>query len=445
MLPTVINLVRWQRIVLLPVAVLLTSVAVAASDVTNSSAWADVTARLTRPMLESGPLPRPAEDAPVSEFQAWIAQEANAVLKVETEGLLSGDFTTYALGAMPDDSLVRESLKSRFRTLRELKVTRFDQRIDGQPYVLPGRDSWRVVVIADHCFVETDCATDEAVFDSRWKVTPDGLKLTGFRVHDRTHPCFSCSSSRSAIVARPWETTELVAKVGKRTLVAVPLKYRARLAELAARAESAAVIADRYQVGDGKVDRYRLFIADPVSWSQWYYGYPGAWAAGLAAPTGPNRIEVEAAESALTPGYADELLTHELAHVSTLRNDTTYGQDDVWFLVEGMAEYVMQQGVGGKEYRRGTVVRHLTQQRPLRSVMVQPPAVDADLVDAQARYAVGYYALEYLFKHYGKAKTLAFFRGAVQYGIGLDGASQSAFGTPWAKVDRECAAYVRKL
>jgi hypothetical protein len=58
---------------------------------------------------------------------------------------------------------------------------------------------------------------------------------------------------------------------------------------------------------------------------------------------------------------------------------------------------------------------------------------------------VGYYALNQLITRYGKAAALKFFQQAVQFGIGLDGASIGAFGKPWAEVDRECAAALRRL
>ncbi|BCY10893.1 hypothetical protein [Actinoplanes sp. L3-i22] len=389
--------------------------------------------------------PRPSAGAPTSEFQAWVGQEVRAAMKTETEGLLSGDFDKFAVAARPGDKALLAELQRRFRTLRALHVTRFDQRIDVQPHVLPTKGTWQVTHIVTHCFVETDCATDEAVFDSTWVETPDGLRLSGFRRHDRKSPCVSCASRETGPLSRPWETTELVSKVGPRTLVAVPIADRDRLDEVSRRAEKAAAVADRYLVGDGPIDRYRVFVADDASWKRWYDGDPGQWTAGQAFPTGPNRIEVEVLDSQLTAGFSDELLTHELAHVATLRNDTYYGRDDVWFLVEGMADYVQNQRPGVTTYRKRYALDHLLRQRPLRSVAVEPPADSAGLIDADSRYAVGYYTLTYLIDKYGKAKALQFFQGAVQYGIGLDGASQSALGKPWTTVDKECAAYLRSL
>jgi hypothetical protein len=77
--------------------------------------------------------------------------------------------------------------------------------------------------------------------------------------------------------------------------------------------------------------------------------------------------------------------------------------------------------------------------------MVTPPDRDGSATAANARYAVGYYALDHLIAKYGKPATLKFFQWAVQFGIGLDSASVSAFGKPWAEVDRECATAIRRL
>ncbi len=399
------------------------------------------------PALEAttAALPRPGAGAPLSAMQAWVGQEVQAALRVQTRGLLAGDFREFAAAAQPGNKEVLAELQRRFRTLRSLQVTRFDQRIDAQPHALAKKGTWRAVHIVNHCFVETDCGIDEAVFDSLWAETPEGLRLTGFRQHDRNSPCWSCTSYGTRSLSRPWETTELAVRVGARTLVAVPVRYRDRLAELSRRAEKAAAVADRYRIGEPAVDRYRIFVADNASWRRWYAGRPGKWVAGRAIPTGAARIEVEVLESELTPDFTDELLTHELAHVATLRNDTYYGRSDVWFLVEGMADYVGQRRPGIDGYRKRYALGHLLRQRPLRSAGIAPPADDASLLDADGRYAVGFYAVSFLFERYGKQKTLQFFQGAVQYGIGLDGASQSAFGKPWATVDKACAAYIRSL
>ncbi|WP_433825848.1 hypothetical protein ACQP2E_27535 [Actinoplanes sp. CA-015351] len=439
---------RWRRLALFSVTTLLAAAGLSACQDSPAPATAVSSAPVPvapSPDVTAPALPRPDPAAPQSEVQAWVGQEVRAAFKAQTEGLLTGDFDRFAGAAQPGDKAVLAELQGRFRTLRSLQVTRFEQRIDGQPYALPKKGTWRVVHIVDHCFVDRDCAADEAVFDSFWVETAAGLRLTGFRPHDRKALCSSCQSYWTHPMSRPWETTELVAQAGARTLLAVPVKYRNRLTELSRRAEKAAAIADHYGVGDGTVGRYLVFVADDASWKRWYTGRPGRWVAGQALPTGPARIEVEVLASELTSGFADELLTHELAHVSTLRGDSYYGRDDVWFLVEGMADYVQKQRPGVDGYRKRYALDTLLRKRPLRSVSIKPPADDASLLDADGRYAVGFYAVSFLFKKYGKAKTLQFFQGAVQYGIGLDGASQSAFGKPWATVDKESAAHIRAL
>ncbi len=302
---------------------------------------------------------------------------------------------------------------------------------------------WRVVQVVDHCLVEADCALEEAIFDSLWKETADGLRFAGFRPHDRDEPCSSCAPATRELV-RPWETTELAAQVGARTVVAVPLRYRNRLAEVSRQAEIAAAVADRYAVGDGRVPRYRVFVADPAAWKLWYNGFPGRWVAGRAIPTGSAQIDVQIPVAQLTRGLGD-LLRHELAHVSTLRTNAYYGKKDVWWLVEGMAEYVQQNGAPPSAHPARRALLAFLSRRTLRSVVVTPPDRDGSATEANARYAVGYYALNHLIAKYGKPAALTFFQQAVQFGIGLDGASIGAFGKPWAEVDRDCAAAIRRL
>ncbi|XVU28892.1 hypothetical protein ACQPZJ_18080 [Actinoplanes sp. CA-054009] len=386
-------------------------------------------------------LPRPAASAPRSDWQAWVGQEAAAAMKRQTAALLAGDFTGYTADALPS---ARAELGRRYRTLRSLKVTRFEQSVAGNPWppAKAGGD-WRIETEADHCLVDKECAADYAFFDSMWRITPQGLRLVGYHVYDDATTCFDCSGG-SHTFARPWETTELVARAGRRTLVAVPLAYRNRLADLSRRAEAAAAIADRYTVGEGRVDRYRVFLADPASWKRWYQGFPGSWVAGEAVPTGQDRIETEVLASEMTPGYSDELLRHELAHVSTLRNNSYYGKDDVWWLVEGMADHVALAGnPKGTAQERRDLHDYLSGHK-LTSVAVTPPDDDASNEDAAGRYAVGFYALHYLITKYGQKAALSFFQQAVQQGIGLDGAAITSLHKPWSQVNRECVAAVRK-
>lgn len=422
---------------------------VVALVVTAVAVWPSHPARSARATAASGPppaadpalLPRPSASAPESDWQDWVGQEATAALRRQQTALLAGDFTAYQADALPAASA---QLGRWFRSLRALRVTEFDQHLDGSPHQpsKPGGD-WRAVTVAEHCFVDTDCPVDVAVFDTMWRVTPAGLRLTGFRVHG-DEPCVKCPDG-TELVTRPWETTELTAVAGPRTLVAVPLAYRSRLADISRRAEAAATVADRYTIGDGRVDRYRVFVADPESWKSWFYGSPGRWAAGSAVPTGKTRIDTEVLAGQLTPGYADQLLRRMLAQVSTLRSNVYYGDDDVWWLSEGIADMAGNEGDALGPARELLAVHRFTDSHRLTTVVLPPPASTASAADVTARYAVGYFAVKYLMQKYGRAAALAFFQQAVQDGVGLDTASRSALHKPWSQVDRECVAAVRRI
>ncbi|MDY7090677.1 MAG: hypothetical protein SYR96_37010 [Actinomycetota bacterium] len=387
-------------------------------------------------------LPRPAASAPTSQWQAWVTQEATAILKSQTAALLSGNFEAYLAGSVPGATA---ELGRQFRSLRALHVTRFEQTIDGNPWApRTASGDWRIETVADYCLVDSDCATDFAESDTLWRVTPQGLRFTGSRVHNPARACYRCMEGGQTLT-RPWQTTELAAQAGKRTLVAVPIAYRDRLADLSRRVEAAAAIADRYTVGAGRVDRYRVYLADRASWKRWYVGAPADWVAGLAIPTGRDRIETAVAADSMTPDFADELLRHELAHVSTLRNNSFYGRGEVWWLVEGMAEHVALAGAPGGATQERRDLRKFLRSHKLSSVAVRAPGRTARQTDAAGRYAVGYFALQHLITKYGRNTVLTFFEQAVQQGIGLDAASRSALGRPWKQVDRECAAAVRQL
>jgi hypothetical protein len=389
-------------------------------------------------------LPRPKAGAPGPERHAWATQEIKAMLRQQDTSLMAGEFAQFAASAVPGDKAAAAALRRRFDNLRALSVTRFDQRLEGSIRLKDvKRGRWQAVVAVSLCIVEADCAPDTAVFDTLWRETAEGLTFTGYATHDPEQTCGLACPLDLPMLVRPWETTDLAVQIGARVLVAVPARHRDRLPDLTRRAETAAAWADRYAIGDTPVHRYRVFVADDAAWRQWYTGFPGRWVAGQAVPTGTNGVEVGVLLSELSAGRADRLLRHELAHVATLRSSTFYGANEVWWLVEGMAEYV-EHGAGAGGYDNRAALRDFLRQRTLRSVAVRPPARSASATAAVARYAVGYYALNYLMSTYGKAKTLQFFQQAVQYGLGLDTAARAAFGKPWSKIDKACAAAVRK-
>jgi hypothetical protein len=369
-------------------------------------------------------LPAAADVVHTPSARAEVKRQAGAVLRRQTAALLAGDLDAFTAGALP---AARTVLARRFRGLRALGVTRFDQRIDGVSARSEG--DWRVAVVAGYCLVERDCDADHARYDILWRTTSAGLRLSGFRLHD----------------PEPWETTELAARAGSRTLVAVPLADRGRLADLSRRAEAAATIADRYTVGGGRVDRYRVFVADAASWKRWYTGFPGRWVTGRSVPAagGDGRIEVEVPLRRLTPGSADAILRHELTHVATLRSGSFSHRDDAWWLVEGIAEYVELRGGPGDVPGEAAALRLFVRAHRLVSVGVPPPARSASASDAAGRYAVGFFAVDHLMAAYGHAATLNFFRQAVRQGRSLDAAARSAFHKPWSHVNRECATAVR--
>jgi hypothetical protein len=332
-------------------------------------------------------LPQPSSGASVIQRGFWVAQEAARLESIESEALVAGDFTRYASVADPADTTAMRDLHRRFDNLRALKVTRFDSRMEGLPKLVDAaRKRWRVVNVSNLCLVESDCDPDVTMLDSLWTETPKGLRFAAFANHDYKSQCSRCNTPVAPFV-RPWEVTDLAVRIGKRTVVAIPVQDRAKLPALAAKAESAAAHADKYTIGNGPVDRYHVFIADDQAWKRWYDGLPGRWVAGQALPTGRSEVEVEAKLSELTPGYADTLLRHELAHVATLRSDRYYGRDDVWWLVEGMAEYAATEG----PYPDHADLRTYLRGHTLRSVVVTPPPASASVTDASSRYAVGYY------------------------------------------------------
>lgn len=136
--------------------------------------------------------------------------------------------------------------------------------------------------------------------------------------------------------AQPWEVSNLQVVVGARTIVATTARLKGRLAQLSREAEKAALVADQFVTAGRKPDIYRVYLADKNEWNLWYGSRPSKWVAGYAEPIGEYRIDVVVSHAKVGASLLDDVLRHELTHVSTLHGEHHWKGN--WCLIEGIAE-----------------------------------------------------------------------------------------------------------
>jgi len=214
--------------------------------------------------------PEPGD--PPSVTSDWVSDRISKAVEKQAAALLGGDENGYLAPAEAGTQVSRH-LRREFRTLRAMRVAKWEPALRSTAVRMNQSGEWGADLVVQHCFVTPDCDPVEVTLRTRWR---DGAEQPKLIAIDPAEP----SGDRP----RPWETDELVATVGDRTLVAAPRAFRERLPELQREAERAAKIADRYAVDGAPPDRYLVFYAGPNEWKLWYGGDRPEWTAGYAVP-----------------------------------------------------------------------------------------------------------------------------------------------------------------
>ncbi|MEU4566571.1 hypothetical protein [Micromonospora sp. NPDC023956] len=361
---------------------------------------------------------------------ARLAAAIDAQLGRQAGALLRGDRDGFLAVAEP---AARVDLGRRFTALRALRIAVWRAESSGQPTPTPGRPGqWRQVVTYRYCLVVPTCTPSPVLAATRWRETSDGPRLVA------VEPSASAETG-----TRPWEVSELVAAVGRRTVVATTPDLRTRLPGLLAEAEAAATVADGYVVDGVPPDRYRIFYAGRAEWRRWYGGGRPAWTGGYVVTVGGGHHEVVLNADALRTGGVADLLRHELTHAASLPAGG-WSDRHAWWLVEGTAELA---GAGGRPVRRYAGlddVRRLVAGGGWDGRLdTLAPGADAPADRVAASYGVGYLAVRYLVDRYGGQRLLDFFAAVVHDRRPVADAAREVYGEPWPELHDDCVARVR--
>jgi hypothetical protein len=391
-------------------------------------------------VLTDGP-DAPAVAATVSPSPPADPAKAAARTAIETTlgqqsaALLRGDLAGWLAAGEPGNKEVAAELRRRFGSLRAMKVAGFAQTIaigPGAAKDFDGREEWNVEVKVGHCFVDTDCALDHIAIHTRWRVTPDGARLS------RIIGTFSNASARP----HPWELAALKAATGRRVVVAGAARG-ARARSVVAAADRAAAVADRF-AGAAKPQRYLIFLASSAEFSRWFGGSNDS-PVGLALGVTPSRTDLMLNIDKLRADQVESVLRHELTHAATLRGDDFHQPDDSWWLIEGVAEMGQEYGRAAREYGLDSEIRRYLREGEYKSGDLAKiyGGESEEGWTVWAKYGLAYYAVRRVAERFGQKKLIRFTDEVLQNGTSIEDAAQSVFGVPIANVYKDCLRYTR--
>ncbi|MBV1849920.1 hypothetical protein [Catellatospora tritici] len=372
--------------------------------------------------------PKPGD--PVSVAQAWADDKIRKTLAKQDAALLKGDEAEYLSMVDPAATAAYETLQRQFRSLRAMKVSSMVDKADRAAPVVTTDGEWRAEVTTQTCFVVTPCEDAEAKSGTRWRIENDQAVVVEWT--PRTgNPS-----------PHPWQVSELVARTGNRTVVATTKTYAAKLPTLLREAEKAALVADRFVRADHKPSQYIVYYAGKREWKSWFDWGPPDWAGGVAIDVSDDRYELVLNADVLQPSFLDNILRHELTHASSLPGRYT-DRDDLWWLVEGIAEVAEMSGLPVKQYEGLPDVKKYLKTWD-GNVEVDPPGDKTAEWIVGARYGVGFLALRHVSEKYGEKKLVEFFHAVVHDHETFENAAKKVLGTSWSALEKECAEYIKR-
>lgn len=384
---------------------------------------------IVAPTASASPKPSPARSPrdgdPLSVRSAWALEKVREALGRQRDALLAGDESEFFDGTDSEmtqadhDGLLRE-----FRSLRAMRVADVRDEVDAA--FERGTDTWAIDLKSTACFVSKDCAKGPALAKTVWRVKGATATLVSW-VPDHE--------------SQPWQVSELIASAGERTVVATTKTYAAKLPTLLQEAEKAAKVADRF-ARDGKVpSRYVIYYAATAEWKQWFGANPPDWSGGIAIDVGEDRYDLMLNADQLYRTAIDDLLRHEMTHAATLPGKRSRAQ---WWLVEGIAEYALMDGLPATAHPGDVYARELFAGNKVLDIEVSGPDYDSADDEVQGRYAIAFLGVRCMAERFGETKMTEFFHEIVHDGLATQNASEQVYGVEWSSLSKDCFAYVKQ-
>jgi hypothetical protein len=382
----------------------------------------------------------PPKPPPVPVFVQELTSQAEAVARGDEDGWLA------PVDAGQPDLVAR--YRELFRSMRAIGVVTLTPIITASDVADLGPSPRVVLVGYAFCIQVTACPTTglggsgqpTETFFVQLTVTQQDKRAV-IRKFDLL-PVPSNGLGRA-----PWVDQPLVFRSGARVTVVAPASLQSRLPAAVADADAAAAVADRFAQWVWPV-RYIVYLAGPDEWKSWIAGYPtdtNVVAYAAAASTSSDVVVVNVALQDTDANPLRYVLQHELGHVATLlgvsRNQVTAPQ----LFIEGIAEYIAEDGRPLREYLALPAARRYIHSGrwdgDLDSVELLFRSGNAD--DVEAAYGMGMLTMRCIADRYGRDKLLALVGKVLRESARAADAAPSTLGDPWATVRAACATDLR--
>jgi hypothetical protein len=356
---------------------------------------------------------------------AAATQKVREALARQRDALLAGNESAYVgIADTEMEKTDHDGLQREFRSLRAMRVA--DVVDEVKVAFDRGAGTWAIDVRTTACFVIKECAKGPAIAKTVWRVK-DGTATLISWVPDHE--------------SQPWQVSELVASFGERTVVATTKAYESKLPMLLQQAEKAAKVADRF-AREGQVPgKYVIYYAGTAEWKQWFGASPADWTGGVAVGIGVDRYDLMLNGDEISGTEIDDLLRHEMTHASSLRGERVRGY---WWLVEGIAEYALMDGLPASEHLGDSSARALISDGTIADIEVTGPEDDSLDEVVAGRYAVAFLGVRCMAERFGEAKMIEFFHTVIHDAVIPSKASPQVYGIEWSSLSQECFGYVRQ-
>jgi hypothetical protein len=373
-------------------------------------------------------------------------EQAAAILDKQATALLQGDEQSWLAPVDPSRPALVARYLGIFRNLRGLDVSHAEYH--AQP--LPDGKAGAVTAKAlfGYCFSGVVCPS--------WRSTasdgpPKATHHLTFEPIDGKYTITALTrppgTSYNDLDPAPWDGAELVFARGKRVTVAATRSQAKHVRKVAAAAEKAAVVADRFAgyVGN-RQPRYRIYLADDKAWKTWYGGEQLNWVIGYELPLNATGADVvlRAGKALNNRRQLSFLIQHELGHVVTLAGLTRWETDDDQWLLEGIAEYMGAYPRAAEDTGNWDILAEQFRRRDAPRTIATGSLTDsADDRAVDRLYAMGHFATSCMADKYGERKLFAFVDRVLRKGEKPDPAARAAYGKSFAAVDKACLKWIR--
>jgi hypothetical protein len=131
--------------------------------------------------------------------------------------------------------------------------------------------------------------------------------------------------------------------------------------------------------------------------------------------------------------------------VATVGGEALFQENERWWLTEGIAEYIQEDGRALGRYDGRYSVRRYLRERTWRGDLdgLTPADKDKDW-EVGAKYGLAYYGTRCIGDRFGRDKLLEFVDMVLRNSLNAEVAADSVLGKPWATVEKDCLAYTRE-